>query len=67
MKTPRNMNPQPTNPPVRSVTVNPHSRVGPVPVTPLPPTTPTPPGGRQIQPIPPIPCGSRDSAVRPLT
>jgi hypothetical protein len=67
MKIPNNVNPTPKNPPVRPVTVDPRAPVAPTSVTPIPQTTPTPPGARQIQPIPPIPRGSADPAVRRLT
>lgn len=61
------MNPMPKNPAVRPVTVPPRAQVAPTPVVQLPLTTPTPPGTRQIQPIPPLPRGSADPAVRQLT
>ncbi len=64
MKIPYNVNPTPKNPPVRPVTVPPRAPVAPTLVVQLPPTTPTPPRTRQIQPIP---HGSTDRAVRPLT
>jgi hypothetical protein len=47
MKIPNSVNPQPTNPPVRPVTVAPRAPVAPTPVVQLPRTTPTPPGTRQ--------------------
>jgi hypothetical protein len=63
MKIPHNVNPQPTNPAVRRVTVDPRAPVAPLPVTPLQGPKQTP-----QQPLYPSTPGSPPSPnVRPLT